>query len=154
MYKSIIDVKASYGGWIFPPSAPEELRRGIRHLAVTKNHWSNAQTSIEIVDHVAVPVYLEEKKKLGLQPDHPAIILLDVWWGWLDPVFLNHVHAHYPWLKFCYVPASCTPIGQPMDGGPIAKVKVVLRQMINSWVLQNTLSTWTTLSRRRSSKWT
>ena len=139
VYKSIVDAASSYGGWIFPPDAPEELRRGVGHLAVTKNHWSNAQTSIDLVDHVAVPAYLEEKKKLGLPPDHPAIILFDVWWGWLDPTFLAHIKTNYPWLKVCYVPACCTPIGQPQDGGTIAKVKASLRQMFNSWVLQETL---------------
>lgn len=89
---------------------------------MTKNHWSDVNTSIDLVDNVAVPHYLAEKKRLGLPADQEAIIILDVWWGWLNSRFREHIKQKYPWLKICYVPASCTPIGQPQDGGTIAHV--------------------------------
>ena len=36
------------------------------------------------------------------------------------------------------VPASCTPVGQPMDAGIIAKIKGKLRALYGAWVVSLT----------------
>ena len=51
------------------------------------------------------------------------MLIVDCWWGWLDADFLHWLKATYPWIRLIFVPPSCTPIGQPMDAGVIAKVR-------------------------------
>jgi hypothetical protein len=42
----------------------------------------------------------------------------------------------YSWIRLIFVPASCTPVGQPMDAGIIAKAKGVLRRFYGAWVIK------------------
>ena len=41
------------------------------------------------------------------------------------------VRRAYPWIRLLFCPGSCTPVGQPMDAGAFAKLKVLLR----AWLL-------------------
>eukprot|EP00966_Prymnesium_polylepis_P037282 865795-Prymnesium_polylepis.1 len=45
----------------------------------------------------------------------------------------------YPWIRLLFVPASCTPVAQPMDAGIIAKLKGKMRKLYGIWVLGLTL---------------
>ena len=69
-------------------------------------------------------------KAFGVQR---CVVLFDVWWGWLDEGFRAWLRRSYPWLSFLYVPAACTPIGQPMDMGIIAKFKAFVRKCYGRW---------------------
>ena len=53
------------------------------------------------------------------------MLVVDVWWGWLDARFRGWLKTNYPWVRLIFVPASCTPVGQPMDAGIIAIIKVL-----------------------------
>ncbi len=67
-----------------------------------------------------------------------CIIIVDCWYGWLDAGFKAWVAEKYPWIRFIFVPAACTPVAQPMDAGIIAKIKGKLRKMYGSWVVKLT----------------
>mmetsp|Transcript_33951 Transcript_33951/g.107875 ORF Transcript_33951/g.107875 Transcript_33951/m.107875 type:complete len:207 (-) Transcript_33951:19-639(-) len=62
-----------------------------------------------------------------------------MWWGWLCPSFKAHLRRTYPWIRVVYVPASCTPVGQPMDAGIIAMIKGEMRRLFSSWSLTHVL---------------
>ena len=57
-------------------------------------------------------------------------------YGWLDADFRAWVRRSYSWIRLIFVPASCTPVGQPMDAGIIAKAKGVLRRFYGAWVIK------------------
>ena len=113
-----------------------EKLSGIGHVAISLNHWSNQWTSIDLLEKVIVPDYMVQKKKHNLDVNHAAVLLLDCWWGWLDKTFIDHTKTKYPWIKLVYVPPACTPIGQPQDGGTIAKVKAILRNLTDQSIMQ------------------
>eukprot|EP00732_Lithocolla_globosa_P002205 Lithocolla_globosa_v1_NODE_1379_length_2620_cov_34.296686.p6 type:complete len:103 gc:universal NODE_1379_length_2620_cov_34.296686:1868-2176(+) len=74
------------------------------------------------------------KEANGWAEDRAAILIIDVWWGWLDQEFRDHVKTNYPWLKLIYVPADCTPVAQPVDLGLAAWLKARLRKFYGIWV--------------------
>ena len=52
-----------------------------------------------------------------------CVLVLDVWWGWLDDEFRSWAREMYPWLIFLFCPPNCTPVYQPCDCGLIATAK-------------------------------
>lgn len=75
-------------------------------------------------------------KKFGEQV---CVLVLDVWWGWIDDHFRAAVKA-YSWLRLVFVPGSCTPVGQPLDAGIIAIIKSLLRELYGTWACALTIS--------------
>jgi hypothetical protein len=59
-------------------------RTWLGHLVQTTNHWANIQTSYAILEFIIVPWLLEKKASMDLPPDHPAILIVDCWYGWKD----------------------------------------------------------------------
>lgn len=112
---------------------------GIGSMCCTHNHWSDDITSIAYIKDVFVPHVKHTCKELDLTfGEQRAILLLDMWWGWIDPKFKKFVLDEHPWIKLVYVPAACTPVGQPMDAGIIAMIKGLLRKYYGSWVVSLT----------------
>ena len=112
---------------------------GIGLFSVTYNHWSDDLTSRAWVQFILVPYLqrmiwtLHAAGKCQPFGEQRCVLLIDVWWGWLHEGFRTWLRRSYPWLLFLYVPASCTPIGQPMDMGIIAKLKAFLRACYGRW---------------------
>ena len=104
--------------------------RGICSIAVTHDHWADVNTSKSCVEDVLVPYYRKVCAAKGLKEGEQRCILLpvvDCWWGWLDPEFREWLKLNHPYVLLLFVPASCTPIGQPIDAGIIAMIKGSLR---------------------------
>ena len=64
--------------------------------SATDTHWSNAQSNIDYVDAVLVPYWREQKKKLGLDDDHPVVLIVDTHSAWLEDRFREHLVRVYP----------------------------------------------------------
>jgi hypothetical protein len=63
-------------------------------------------------------------EKLGLVAGiQKCVLLVDCWWGWLDAEFREWLKQEHPYVLLLYVPACCTPVGQPNDAGIIAMLK-------------------------------
>ena len=58
-----------------------------------------------------------------------AVLILDLWWGWISPVFKAYVRQHYPWVHLVYVPGRCTPWAQPADRGFITRLKALQKRL-------------------------
>jgi hypothetical protein len=112
-----------------PAEAAENaaVKTWVGHLATTKDHWADLVTSFDIVKFVIVPALLDIKEQKKLGADAHAILILDLWWGWIDPDFRDWIKAEYPWLHLLYIPGSCTPWIQPCDRGFIALIKAYMR---------------------------
>ena len=118
----------------------------IASFCCTDNHWSDDVTSRAYIKDVAVP-YFKRKIEAMRSKDPSAckpfgkqvcVIIIDCWYGWIDASFREWVANKYPWIRFIYVPAACTPVAQPMDAGIIAKIKGKLRKLYGSWVIKLT----------------
>eukprot|EP00733_Pompholyxophrys_punicea_P000720 Pompholyxophrys_punicea_v1_NODE_250_length_2534_cov_2.806374.p1 type:complete len:442 gc:universal NODE_250_length_2534_cov_2.806374:1330-5(-) len=108
--------------------------RFLGHFAGTNTHWSDHLTSIELVKHIVVPYCEKVKRTMDLKDDQVVILIVDVWWGWLDKDFRNFISKSYPSIKLLYVPANCTPAAQPIDKGTAAQLKAGLRLKYGIWV--------------------
>jgi hypothetical protein len=120
-----------YGGQLDEKTVPAELAvvpKWIKHFAGTSNHWSDLVTSIDILVYVLVPFLVAEKARCGFAADKHAVLILDLWWGWISPVFKAYVREHYPWIHLVYVPGRCTPWAQPADRGLITRLKAYMRK--------------------------
>ena len=110
--------------------------KSIASFATTHNHWSDNITSKAYIEDVFVPhvkmVCNRDGYTFGQQV---AILLIDCWWGWLDQGFRQYVAERYPWIRLLFVPAACTPVGQPMDAGIIASMKALLRKLYGQYMV-------------------
>jgi hypothetical protein len=113
-------------------------RAWLGHLVQTTNHWANIQTSYAILEFIIIPWLLAKKRSMDLPADHPAILIVDCWYGWKDQdqkkslqSFRDYVFQRYSWLKLLFVPAACTDLVQPADRGMISWLKANMRQTFN-----------------------
>jgi hypothetical protein len=128
--------------------APSSLIiEGIGSACATHNHWSNYCTSMAFIKDVFAP-YVKAKIEAARAKDprvckpfgeQKVLLVFDVWWGWTDAAFRAWLKENYPWIKTGYVPAACTPVGQPMDAGIIAKIKGFLRGCYGRWATRLTI---------------
>jgi hypothetical protein len=118
----------------------------IASFCATYNHWSDSVTSRAYVTDVAIPYFqrtieamraanINSCKAFGKQC---CVLILDCWFGWIDSDFRAWIRRVYPFIRLVFVPAACTPVGQPMDAGIIAKMKSRLRRMYGAWVVELT----------------
>ena len=113
----------------------------ITSFCTTYNHWSDNITSKAYITDVVVPYFKAKIETMrAINPgrckpfgEQICVLIIDTWWGWLNIV--PWVKQKYPWIRLIFVPASCTPVAQPMDRGVIAKLKAIVRRMYNSWVI-------------------
>jgi hypothetical protein len=112
--------------------AGETFAAATPSLCATFNHWASIMTSKAFVVDVLVPYF-----KSVIAPDkfgkQVCIFVIDVWYGWISPEFRDWMKTEYPWIRLIYVPACCTPSGQPLDKGLMALLKAKTRRMYNSW---------------------
>ena len=111
-------------------------RTWLGHLCQTTNHWANIQTSYAILEYIIIPWLLAKKASMDLPADHPAILLVDCWYGWKDQDkkrtlqnFRHYVRERYSWLKLLFVPVACTDLCQPADRGMISWIKACMRRI-------------------------
>ena len=92
---------------------PEAVRKPGWHYTFSANHWANLSTLKEWLLNVLDPYCQEEMNKSGVRQ---CILMVDAWRPHLSQEFRDYV-AELGYLKLCYVPASCTPVAQPLDIG-------------------------------------
>jgi hypothetical protein len=95
----------------------------IASLALTHDHWADANTSKGFIQDVIKPYYEQTCAANGFGTGQKMLLLVDCWWGWLDPDFRDWLHLHHPYVLLLICPAKCTPVGQPEDNGIIACLK-------------------------------
>ena len=126
-------------------AAPSVVNIG--SFCATVNHWSDDITTRAYVSDILVPYYKSVIEAMhAADPDtcqpygkQHCVLILDVWWGWLDADFKKWLTDTHPWIHLVFVPPRCTPVGQPMDAGIIAKLKGLLRKKYGTWVLELTV---------------
>ena len=97
----------------------------------TPNHWSNEETSIDLLQKILAPYLTETREKLGLSADHPWVLIADVFKGqWTD-----RVQGEVKKLggKMIPVPNNWTPYFQPLDISVNKPCKDFLRNEAQAW---------------------
>ena len=116
---------------------------GLGGFCATANHWSDDVTSRGYIKDIVVPYFkrtIEAMRKTDLSSCKPfgvqhCVLIIDVWWGWLNADLREWIRREYKWIKLIFVPASCTPVAQPMDRGVIAMIKGYLRKRYSTWAV-------------------
>ena len=114
----------------------------IASWCVTSNHWSDDVTSRVVTlscrtsRRRSTPCKIDALHAAGkckAYGEQVCVLIIDCWYGWLE--IIPWIKVKYPWIRVIVVPASCTPVAQPMDRGIIAKLKALLRKIYNKWVI-------------------
>jgi hypothetical protein len=85
------------------------------HYTVTDNHWANLETSKEFVGKVLQPFLNQQRERLQLPLDFPAVWIIDCWPVHISANFLTFMGERYPNIRLLFVPANCTGRMQPAD---------------------------------------
>lgn len=96
----------------------------------SSNHWANLTTTKRWFVNVLMP-YLE--KQFAASGVNKAVLLLDCWGVHLAEDFRAWVAETYPQVVILYVPAGCTPIGQPCDIAVQRPFKHSITKAFNEW---------------------
>ena len=64
------------------------------------------------------------------------ILLVDVWYGWLNKDFRDWLNVTYPWILLVFVPARCTHKFQPCDLGVIRACKAKILHHYEQWAVK------------------
>ena len=122
-----------------------DVVRGVGSVAVTSNHWADPVTSrgyvpLDVIRYIekAIMVIRSKKGNAGCQAFgvQRAILLVDVWYGWLDADFREWLSVTYPWILLVFVPARCTHKFQPCDLGVIRACKAKMLQHYEQWAVK------------------
>ena len=81
-------------------------------ITFSDNHWSNEQIVLSYFEKVIFP-YLQKKKELQLEPDHPALLLFDNFKAQCTENLLKLLDTKN--IDVAIIPANCTDRLQPLD---------------------------------------
>ena len=98
------------------------------HITHADNHWANTQTSIQYIEKLIVPYFMNIRVKLDLPLGQKALMILDFFSAQLGEDFRQLMLSKN--LVYVYVPANCTSKLQPMD---LSVQKCVKDRMRNSF---------------------
>ena len=79
----------------------------------SESHWSTEATMLHFIDCVLVPYVQTTRESLGLEKDHFALALFDVFASHRCESVLQALEKNN--IKCCFIPASCTGELQPLD---------------------------------------
>lgn len=105
-------------------------------LTHTPNHWASFDTTTQWLATVLLPHAARQKAHLGLAPDHPCLLLWDVWHQHKSPEMIAHIAQHYPWLRLVFVPANTTDYLQIADVAMNMPFKTHIRQRFAQLMLE------------------
>ena len=97
----------------------------------TANHWSNEETTKRYITKVLDPYFTEERERLDLPPDHPALVILDVFAAHRTQVVRDLFKDNQMYIV--YVPAGCTGLLQPLDVSGNGSFKEFLKAHFSDW---------------------
>ena len=100
-------------------------------LSVNPTHYSNSHESIKFIKEILVPYFTKKRQELGLNNDHKALIIFDVFTGQMTTEVREVIEAHN--LIVVNVPANMTKYYQVLDLTVNKYAKAFTRKKFNEW---------------------
>ena len=101
------------------------------HITHSENHWSNNVTMQDYAEKILLPYITKTRAALKLGPDHPALVLFDVFKGQCTENLHKFLEDNN--ISAVLVLANCTDRLQPLDVSVNKPAKVFLREQFQNW---------------------
>jgi hypothetical protein len=115
------------------PSQPSSIAEHHFHITHSENHWSNATTMKDWVEHVLLPFADRKLAAANLSADSHIILLLDCWKVHTNGEFPAWLKEKHPRIHAVYVPANCTSQLQVADVMLQRPFKAGIRKRFTEW---------------------
>ena len=102
-------------------------------LSANPKHYSNEQESIKVLEEIIIPYVKKDRKRLGMEKDQAALLIMDVFKGQMTSPVLKVLSNNNILLQS--VPANFTYLFQPLDvqEGPNGFVKTLMKRKFTDW---------------------
>ena len=100
-------------------------------LSVNAKHWSNTTETIKLIDEILTPYLDGERERLQLQPDHKALVVMDVFKGQTNDITYAHFAKNN--IKVGPVPANMTSKYQMLDLTVNGPSKHFMKSKFSNW---------------------
>ena len=100
-------------------------------LSFNEKHYSNTEETIKLIDEILTPYLDEERTKLGLEPDHKGLVVMDAFKGQSNDIAYTHFDENN--IKIAPVPANMTSHYQPADLTVNGPSKGFMKLKFSSW---------------------
>ena len=113
-----------------------------RHLtpitwADRDSHWMSCDAVKVWLNDVLMPTVREQRSALGTDPDHPFILMWDVYYSHRTEDTLTYIRSKYPELKLVFVPSGCTDFLQIFDVAMGRPFKMYVTKRKEEWEMKN-----------------
>ena len=102
-------------------------------VPINKKHYSNEKESLKMLEHIIIPYVKKERQNLSLDPQYPALLIMDVFKGRMREQVKDLLNENN--IKLQKVPANLTYLFQPLDiqGGPNGHAKRFMKKKFTLW---------------------
>ena len=100
-------------------------------LSANPKHYSNEEESLKVLNDIVIPYLCVEKERLKLPPNHPTLLILDVFRGQMTERVLNLLKESN--ILFVKVPANMTHTFQPLDMSTNGWAKTFMKNKFALW---------------------
>ena len=107
-------------------------------LSVNEKHFSNTKESIRFINEIIVPYVEITRSSNGLQPDHKALVVMDVFTGQMTKDVLDLYKKNN--IVITNVPPNMTKFYQPLDLTVNGFAKLFMAKKFNDWYSAQVLS--------------
>ena len=114
----------------------ENLKKHGWRLALSKNHWSNAETMEAYVKEILVPWLDKRRQEIHARRDQRGLVILDCWTVHRSAEFIALLKE--VGFEVVFIPAGMTGTLQPQDVSFNRPVKASLAHSFDEWYCQFT----------------
>lgn len=100
------------------------------HITSTANHWSNEETMEAYVQKIILPYVEKMRNQLGLERNHCALVIFDVFKGQCTEKILTLLEEN---ILYVTVPSNCTDRLQPLDVSLNKSAKDFMKSKFQEW---------------------
>ena len=100
-------------------------------LSVNPKHFSNTAESIKLLNEVIIPYVKKQRLDLGLEPEHKALVIMDVFTGQMTSDVTKLLDDNH--ILVTKVPANMTRFYQPLDLTVNGNAKRFMAKKFNNW---------------------
>ena len=101
------------------------------HITFSANHWSNENTMEAYIQKILLPYVTLKREQLGLEADHCALAIFDVFKGQCTEKILSLLENNN--ILYVTIPSNCTDRLQPLDVSVNKSAKDFMKSKFQKW---------------------